>query len=98
MPNFCLRGPDRRRRAVTGEIEAHRRAGRIQRLQDTGLIPIGGAGGQRAAVTGGRAGVTGGGASAAQLTAATRELATLVGAGTTIESALEMVAEDDGQP
>jgi general secretion pathway protein F len=30
------------------------------------------------------------------LTAATRELATLVGAGTTIESALDMVAEDTG--
>ncbi|HMR31471.1 MAG TPA: type II secretion system F family protein [Geminicoccaceae bacterium] len=81
---------------VAGEIEAADVRGAIQRLQDGGLIPI------EAQPVVGRAGAAGGtvsiggGASAAQLTAATRELATLIGAGQTVESALDMVTEDAG--
>ena len=81
---------------VAGEIEAADARGAIQRLQDGGLIPI------EAQLVAGRAGASagtasfGGGASATQLTAATRELATLIGAGQTLESALDMVAEDAG--
>ena len=80
---------------VTGEIDAADARGAIQRLQDGGLIPIDAqpvvARATAVASASGR-----GGASAAQLTAATREMATLVGAGQTVESALDMVAEDAG--
>lgn len=80
---------------VSGEIDAADAHGAIQRLQDGGLIPIEAQ--PVAARSGGPAGASSRGTtSATQLTAATRELATLVGAGQTVESALDMVAEDAG--
>lgn len=81
---------------VSGEIDALDARGAIQRLQDGGLIPIE-AQPIAARTAGGVASASGRrGASASQLTAATREMATLIGAGQTVEGALEMVAEDAG--
>lgn len=81
---------------VSGEIDAADSNGAIQRLQDGGLIPIEAQPVAGRAAGGGGAGTGRGGASATQLTAASRELATLIGAGQTVESALDMVAEDAG--
>lgn len=81
---------------VAGEIEAADARGAIQRLQDGGLIPIEAQPVAARAGPGSTAAPFRSGASAAQLTAATRELATLIGAGQTVESALDMVAEDAG--
>ncbi len=99
MPAFAYRALTGGGERVAGEIEAGDHRSAIQRLQAQGLIPIealpkpaGGAAqlviegaGQRFA-TGGRR--------AAALTVATRELATLLDAGETLESALALVAED----
>jgi general secretion pathway protein F len=81
---------------VTGEIDAADARGAIQRLQDGGLIPIEAQPIAARIGTGPAPASSRGGASAAQLTAATREMATLIGAGQTVESALDMVAEDAG--
>lgn len=92
MPTFAYQALTAGGERVSGQIDAADRRTAIERLQDTGLIPIDAQPlGQR-----GVGGGLGGGASAAQLTAALRELATLIGAGTTVETALEMVAEDAG--
>lgn len=99
MPTFTYEALTGAGERVRGEIEASDSRIAIERLQDGGLIPIAAklvtgrtaTGAAAAPRRGGRAG-----ASAAQLTAVTRELATLVGAGQTIEGALEMVAEDTG--
>lgn len=90
MPTFAYQALTSGGERVSGEIDATDRRGAIERLQDTGLIPI------DAQPVGSRAATSsiGGTASPTQLTAATRELATLIGAGTTVETALEMVAED----
>jgi general secretion pathway protein F len=95
VPTFAYQALTSAGERVAGEIDAADANGAIRLLQDTGLIPIAA---QPINVRAGAAAApaTGGGASATQLTAATRELATLVGAGTTIESALDMVAEDTG--
>jgi type II secretory pathway component PulF len=62
---------------VSGEIDAADARGAIQRLQDGGLIPIEAQPVAARVAGGGSAGSVRGGASASQLTAATRELATL---------------------
>ena len=64
---------------VSGEIDAIDVRGAVQRLQDGGLIPIEALPVASRAAGGSAAGSGRGGASASQLTAATRELATLIG-------------------
>ena len=103
MPQFAYRALTGSGERVAGEIEAGDQKGAIQRLQAQGLIPIeafpkaagggalGGSGGQAEV---GMVRVAGGGRQAAALTLATRELATLLEAGETLESALALVAED----
>ncbi len=101
MPQFAYRALTGSGERVAGEIEAGDRKGAIQRLQAQGLIPIeaflkapdGGSSGMTEA---GRERLAGGGRQAAALTLATRELATLLDAGETLESALALVAEDQG--
>jgi general secretion pathway protein F len=79
---------------VTGEIEAGDQRGALQRLQAQGLIPIEArpASGGSLLAESGAAAV--GGRRAVALTIATRELATLIEAGETLESALALVAEE----
>jgi general secretion pathway protein F len=80
---------------VTGEIEAGDQRGALQRLQAQGLIPIEALPASSAPALLGEVGTSGGGGRrAAALTVATRELATLIGAGETLESALALVAEE----
>jgi general secretion pathway protein F len=96
LPQFAYRALTGSGERVAGEIEAGDQKSAIQRLQAQGLIPIeaflkpAGGGSVEAGV--GR--LQGGGRHAAALTVATRELATLLEAGETLESALALVAED----
>jgi general secretion pathway protein F len=94
LPTFAYQALTAAGERVRGEIEAADARSAIQRLQDGGLIPI------DARPTAAapppsmlsdprRIGV-------AKVTAATRELSTLIGAGQTVEAALEMTAEDAG--
>jgi general secretion pathway protein F len=81
---------------VAGEIEAGDERGALQRLQAQGLIPIEAlpAPAGRSILADAGASNAGGGRRAAALTVATRELATLIEAGETLESALALVAEE----
>ena len=96
MPQFSYRALTKSGERVAGEIEAGDQQGAIQRLHAQGLIPIDAVPAAAAPAIlselgGGRAA---GGRRAAALTLATRELATLIGAGETLESALALVAEE----
>lgn len=96
MPQFAYRALTEAGERVSGEIEAGDEKGAIQRLLAQGLIPIEAVPAATAPAilaeigtargAGGRRGVA--------LTLATRELATLLGAGETLESALALVAEE----
>lgn len=96
MPQFAYRALTEAGERVVGEIEAGDRRGAIQRLQAQGLIPIEAQPAARGTLQGmdaptGRP-ARSGGRQAAAVTVATRELATLIGAGETLESALALVA------
>ena len=92
MPNFAYRALTASGERVTGELEAADVPAAIARLQDSGLIPIdaapAGRGDRRAVapVVATRA--------ARQVTQLSRELATLLGAGQTVESALALAREE----
>lgn len=96
MPQFAYRALTEAGERVVGEIEAGDRRGAIQRLQAQGLIPIEAQPASRGAPQGMEAPVgrpaRSSGRQAAAVTVATRELATLIGAGETLESALALVA------
>ena len=106
MPQFAYRALTGSGERVAGEIEAGDQKGAIQRLQAQGLIPIeaflmapgskASGGGAQFSAEVRRERVAGGGRQAAALTLTTRELATLLEAGETLESALALVAEDQG--
>lgn len=92
MPNFAYRALTAAGERVTGELEAADVPAAIARLQDSGLIPIDAAPAGRterraaAPVVSARAGK--------HVTQLARELATLVGAGQTIEGALTLAREE----
>ena len=92
MPNFAYRALTATGERVTGELEAADVPAAIARLQDGGLIPIdaqlAGRGDRRAAapVAATRA--------ARHVTQLSRELATLIGAGQTVEGALSLAREE----
>jgi len=99
LANFAYRALTGSGERVAGEIEAGDHKAAIQRLQAQGLIPIEAlpkpAGGAAAGVAGGGPErVSLGGRQAAALTLATRELATLLDAGETLENALALIAEE----
>jgi general secretion pathway protein F len=76
---------------VMGEVEAVDARSAIARLQETGLIPIDTAPVRSRSATAARVRPARG---AKHVTQLTRELATLIGAGQTLEGALALVAED----
>ena len=92
MPNFAYRALTASGERVTGELEAADVSTAIARLQDSGLIPIDASpaarGERRAAapVVATRA--------ARHVTQLSRELATLIGAGQTVEGALALAREE----
>ena len=92
MPNFAYRALTATGERVTGELEAADVPAAIARLQDGGLIPIdaqlAGRSDRRAAapVAATRA--------ARHVTQLSRELATLIGAGQTVEGALSLAREE----
>ena len=103
MPTFAYQALTSAGERVAGELEAADRRAAILRLQESGLIPIeaalarGAAAAGRAAAGGAAApSRAGGGKAAKQVTQATRELATLLGAGQTLEGALALVGEELG--
>ncbi|MEZ5904380.1 MAG: type II secretion system F family protein [Geminicoccaceae bacterium] len=100
MPQFAYRALTEAGERVAGEIEAGDRRGAIQRLQAQGLIPIEAQPAGRGTLPGAEAPVgrpaRSSGRQAAQVTVTTRELATLIGAGETLESALALVAGELG--
>ena len=93
MPTFAYQALTAAGERVAGRIEAADTRTAIQRLQAGGLIPI------KAEAVATReegsafAGLAAFGNSARSLTEATRELATLLGAGLTIEASLSMLGE-----
>lgn len=97
MPQFAYRALTEAGERVSGEIEAGDEKGAIQRLHAQGLIPI-----EAAPAAAGAPGLLGdiattrpaGGRRGGMVTVATRELATLLEAGETVESALALVAEE----
>jgi general secretion pathway protein F len=96
VPQFAYRALTEAGEKVVGEIEAGDEKGAIVRLQAQGLIPIEAVPSASAVpglVRGGRASSSGG-RHAQALTLATRELATLLEAGETLESALALVAAE----
>jgi general secretion pathway protein F len=93
LPTFAYQALTAAGERVAGEIDASDAPSAIRRLQDGGLIPIEAR--PTAASTAGP-GFDPRRRAVAYVTAATRELATLVGAGQTVEAALEMTAEDAG--
>jgi general secretion pathway protein F len=92
VPNIAYRALTASGERVSGELEAADVASAIARLQDSGLIPIDAApagGGERrpaAPVVATRA--------ARHVSQLTRELATLIGAGQTVEGALSLAREE----
>jgi general secretion pathway protein F len=95
LPTFAYRALTAGGERVAGEVEAADARTAIVRLQETGLIPI------DAAPVRARASAavprTRGGRSAKAVTQLTRELATLIGAGQTLEGALALVGEELSQ-
>lgn len=92
MPTFAYRALTGDGRAVKGELEAADPPAAIRRLQEQGLIPIEAARARDKAAK--AAARLTGGKSPKQVTQITRELATLTRAGTTLEGALALVAEE----
>ena len=93
MPNFAYRALTATGERVTGELEAADVPTAIARLQDSGLIPIDAAPGRprrpaRAPRRSWRR------APARHVTQLSRELATLIGAGQTVEGALSLAREE----
>ena len=93
MPTFAYRALTSAGEQVNGRIEAADSRTAIQRLQAGGLIPIKAEPVAERSEGGGLAGLSGPGGAARPLTEATRELATLLGAGLTIEASLAMLGE-----
>ncbi len=95
MPQFAYRALTESGRAVAGEIEAGDRQG-ASSASSPGADPDRGRAGLGRPGDPGRdgGGRQGGGSGGAALTLATRELATLLAAGETLESALALVAEE----
>ena len=92
MPTFAYRALRADGQSIRGEVEAADASTAIRRLQDNGLIPIEAAPSRaRAATAGVRAK---GGRTARRVTQLTRELATLVSAGQTLEGALGLAQEE----
>lgn len=89
MPLFAYRALTAEGERVSGEIEAADDRSAVARLQDRGLIPISA---EPIEVRPPTAGIARPGLARA-VTEATRELATLVGAGQPVESALALLAE-----
>lgn len=96
MAQFAYRALTAAGERVAGEIEAGDIRSALQRLQAQGLIPIDArlATGGASMLADAGAANAGGGRRAAALTIATRELATLIEAGETLESALALIAEE----
>ncbi len=95
MPQFAYRALTAAGERVAGEIEAGDQRGALQRLQAQGLIPIEARPTRTAPILPESGPPSLGGARrAAALTIATRELATLIEAGETLENALALVAEE----
>jgi general secretion pathway protein F len=94
VPQFTYRALTQAGEKLTGEIEAGDERGAIARLQAQGLIPIEAVPSASSApgLARGRGVSSSGSRQAAALTLATRELATLLEAGETLESALALVA------
>ncbi|MFL5334217.1 MAG: type II secretion system F family protein [Geminicoccaceae bacterium] len=92
MANFAYRALTASGERVTGELEAADVPSAIARLQDSGLIPIDAAPAGRSERKGS---VPPPGTRAAKhVTQLTRELATLIGAGQTVEGALSLAREE----
>lgn len=94
MPTFAYQALNAAGERIVGEIDAADSRGAIRRLQDGGLIPIDARPAAARAAAAGGASVGGRGGSAREVTQITRELATLIGAGQTVEGALEMAIAD----
>jgi len=96
VPQFAYRALTEAGEKVAGEIEAGDERGAIVRLQAQGLIPIEAVPASSAmpSFAGGRGASSRGGRHEMALTLATRELATLLEAGETLESALALVAAE----
>ena len=92
MPNFAYRALTAAGERVTGELEAADASTAIARLQDSGLIPIDATPAARSERRG-PAPVVATRASR-HVTQLTRELATLIGAGQTVEGALALAREE----
>lgn len=90
MATFTYRALTATGERVTGEVEAADAKSAIVRLQETGLIPIDAAPARSRAATAAVRPARG----ARHVTQLTRELATLIGAGQTLEGALALVGED----
>ena len=93
MPTFAYKALTVAGERVAGELEAADHRSAIVRLQESGLIPIDAAQ-LRARST--EAAPARGGRATKQVNQLTRELATLLGAGQTLEGALGLVAEELG--
>lgn len=101
MPTFTYQALTTAGERVSGEIEAADARSAVLRLQEGGLIPITAAparGRAAAAGVGASTAATGGGLSfgaglGKAVTEFTRELATLLGAGQTVDGAIAMLAE-----
>lgn len=96
MPTFAYRALTVAGERVAGEVEAADRPAAILRLQQRGLIPIDAAPTRAAGRSGSGASRARGNKAAKQVSQMTRELATLLGAGQTLEGALALVGEDLG--
>ena len=92
MPTFAYRALRSDGQSITGEVDAADAATAIRRLQDNGLIPIEAAP-SRARPTASTVRAKGG-RTGRKVTQLTRELATLIGAGQTLEGALALVQEE----
>ena len=91
MPNIAYRALTASGERVSGELEAADVATAIARLQDSGLIPIDAA---PAARSERRAAPVVATRATRHVTQLTRELATLIGAGQTVEGALSLAREE----
>jgi general secretion pathway protein F len=95
VPTFAYQALNAAGQRVAGEIDALDARMAIRRLQDTGLVPIDAQpAAARAGSGSGRAGGKRGSVKAREVTQVTRELATLIGAGQTVEGSLEMAVAD----
>ncbi|MBW7956476.1 MAG: type II secretion system F family protein [Deltaproteobacteria bacterium] len=93
MPNFSYRAYDRNGNAVAGQINAAGEREAVQSLKTSGLFPI-----EVKRPAAGREGRASGRVPAGALAAFTRQLATLVAAGTSLTEALSVLAENTEIP